>query len=122
MLTVFYFSLCNPKSPQAHNDHQSTAVTLLEHGADVTLTDDRGRTPVDLAKTRKMKTTLKEAWTEATQGASQPELGPVRTVASRESGQGSRVSLRDDSPGGRKRGGEVIFDVSVHYDSDFSIF
>lgn len=100
-ITIFPFQ-------QAHNDHQRTAVTLLQHGADVTLTDDRGLTPVDLAKTRKMKTTLKEAWAEATQNNSPLELAPVRTTQSRESG--SRLSLREESPTRKK--GEVIFDVS----------
>ena len=74
----------------------------------MTLTDDRGLTPVDLAKTRKMKTTLKEAWAEATQNNSPLELAPVRTTQSRESG--SRLSLREESPTRKK--GEVIFDVS----------
>ena len=101
-------STCFPPHTQAHNDHQRTAVTLLQRGADVTLTDDRGLTPVDLAKTRKMKTTLKEAWAEATQNNAPPELAPVRATASRESG--SRSSLREESPARRK--GEVIFDVS----------
>ena len=75
----------------------------------MTLTDDRGLTPVDLAKTRKLKAILKEAWTEATQSSSQPELAPVKTNPGREGG--SRLSLREESPA-RRRGGEVIFDVS----------
>nr|KAG5694619.1 hypothetical protein BaRGS_014714 [Batillaria attramentaria] len=67
--------------------------------------DDRGLTPVDLAKTRKMKTTLKEAWTEATQKKQTTELAPVRNP----SRDGSRLSKRDASP--EKKKGEVIFDI-----------
>ena len=94
---------------QAHNDHQRTAETLLHHGADVTLTDDRGLTPVDLAKTRKMKNTLREAWTEATQKNAQTELAPIRKTV----GQGPRLAGRDESPKGRKPKGEVIFEVHI---------
>lgn len=90
---------------QAHNDHQLTAVTLLQHGADITLTDDRGMTAVDLAKTRKMKTTLREAWAEATQKCKPAELGPVRLTSREE----SKLYMHDESHKPRK--GEVVFEV-----------
>ena len=76
------------------------ARVLLSHDADVTLTDDGGLTPVDMAKTKKVKVTLREAWTEATQG--------VSTAAT--SG-GTRTSVSADVKKPKKKG-EVIFDVS----------
>lgn len=63
---------------------------------------------MDVAKTRKMKTTLKEAWTEATQKNKPPELAPVRLPSLDD----SRISFKEDAVLPRK--GEVIFDVSVH--------
>lgn len=42
---------------------------MLKYGADVTITDDHGKTPVDVAQTRKMKHTLKDAWTAAKKGS-----------------------------------------------------
>ncbi|PVD33929.1 hypothetical protein C0Q70_05191 [Pomacea canaliculata] len=86
---------------------QLTAVTLLQHGADITLTDDRGMTAVDLAKTRKMKTTLREAWAEATQKCKPAELGPVR-VTSREE---SKLYMHEENHKARK--GEVVFEDSL---------
>lgn len=79
---------------------------LLEHGANVTLTDDRGLTPLDFAKTRKMKKKLQEAWTEVKNSRSTTSLGPIRAH--------SREDLRssvEDLTKGRK--GEVIFEVTL---------
>ncbi|XP_041365735.1 uncharacterized protein LOC121380819 [Gigantopelta aegis] len=87
----------------AYNDHHQTAKSLLQHGADVTLTDDSGLRAVDLAKSRKMKTTLKEAWTEANDKKQPTNLSPVR-APSREQ---SRMSAEGIN---KKRKGEVIFD------------
>ncbi|XP_067654331.1 uncharacterized protein [Haliotis asinina] len=98
------FAGLTPLHITAHNDHNKTAVALLERGADVTVTDDRGLTAVDLAKTRKMKTTLKEAWAEQTHKKQTTTLAPVRAPSRDE-------SRMEDS--GKKRKGEVIFDGLV---------
>ncbi|XP_046371744.2 uncharacterized protein LOC124145836 [Haliotis rufescens] len=97
------FAGLTPLHITAHNDHNKTAVALLERGADVTVTDDRGLTAVDLAKTRKMKTTLKEAWAEQTHMKQTTTLAPVRAPSREE----SRMSMDDC---GKRRKGEVIFD------------
>ncbi|XP_021359609.1 uncharacterized protein LOC110454439 [Mizuhopecten yessoensis] len=98
------FAGTTPLHITAYNDNEQTACCLLKHGADVTLTDDRGLTPVDLARGRKMKTTLKEAWAEATQGRAPTNLAPVKAHSRQE----TRASLEDLNKG--KKGGEVIFD------------
>ena len=45
---------------QAINGHDVVASTLLDSGADVTLVDDSGLTAVDVAKTKKVRNTLKQ--------------------------------------------------------------
>ncbi|XP_071851375.1 uncharacterized protein [Apostichopus japonicus] len=74
------------------------AHTLLDRGADVTLVDDRGNTPMDLANNRKMRATLKEAWTDATQTrrGSTPVLSPVKPPSRRDHRRHS--SSEDTSP------------------------
>ena len=79
---------------------------LLDYGANVTLTDDRGLTPLDFAKSRKMKNKLREAWTEVINRKSVTSLGPVRAPSKED----LRASLEDLS---KKKKGEVIFDVST---------
>ena len=66
--------------------------------------DDTGLTALDLARGRKMKATLKEAWTEATQSRQSTNLGPLKTPGRED----TRLSVDDN----RRRKGEVIFDVS----------
>lgn len=95
-------------SLQAYNDHERAACSLLKHGADVTLTDDRGLTALDLARGRKIKAVLKEAWTEATQCKPSTSLAPLRTPGRED----SRMSSEDVKKKKRGGGGEVIFDVS----------
>lgn len=82
---------------------------LLEHGANVTLTDDRGSTALDFAKTRKMRKKLQEAWTEVSSSRSKTSLGPVRT----QSREDLRSSIEDLT---RKKKGEVIFEVDCCLD------
>ena len=79
---------------------------LLEYGANVTLTDDRGLTPLDFAKSRKMKNKLREAWTDVINRKSTTSLGPIRAPSKED----LRASLEDLT---KKRKGEVIFDVSI---------
>ena len=52
---------------QARNGHEQTTSVLIERGADTSVVDDDGHTPVDVAKTKRIKTKLKQAWMEATQ-------------------------------------------------------
>ena len=86
--------------------------TLLQHGADVRIVDDSGLTCVDVAKTKRVKNTLREAWTEVTQGTT-PDLKPVRTPeTTRRSSQSNGVSAISQNRA-KKGGGEVIFDVSI---------
>ena len=88
---------------QAIIGHDLVACALLQRGADVTLYDDSGLTPVDVAKTKKVKATLKHAWAEATQSREPRNLAPVR--------EGSARSLNSCA----RRKGEVVFDVSGIY-------
>lgn len=102
LILKFYYCL------QAYNDHERAACSLLKHGADVTLTDDRGLTALDLARGRKIKAVLKEAWTEATQCRPSTSLAPLKTPGRED----SRLST-EDVRRKKRGGGEVIFDVSV---------
>ena len=43
----------------AEGGHEAAADILLDHGADITLANERGRTPVDVAKTPRLKNKLK---------------------------------------------------------------
>ena len=90
---------------QSYNNHEKATSVLLEHGANVTLTDDRGLNPLDFAKTRKMKKRLQEAWTEVKSSRSKTSLGPIRTL----SREDLRSSIEDLS---KKKKGEVIFEVT----------
>ena len=44
---------------QAYSGQYDVATTLLDRGADVTLVDDGGNTAVDVAKNKKLKSTLR---------------------------------------------------------------
>jgi hypothetical protein len=48
------------------------------------MTDDRGLTSLDLARGKKMKATLKEAWIEATKGKPALDLAPIRAPSREE--------------------------------------
>jgi len=63
--------------PQAQQGHDVICNTLLEQGADVTLVDDTGLTPLDAAKNKKVKATLKAAWTDSMQRKISSQLAPV---------------------------------------------
>ncbi|CAC5404425.1 Mitogen-activated protein kinase kinase kinase 19,Mitogen-activated protein kinase kinase kinase 3,Mitogen-activated protein kinase kinase kinase 2,Mitogen-activated protein kinase kinase kinase NPK1,MAP3K epsilon protein kinase 1,Mitogen-activated protein kinase kinase kinase ANP1,Mitogen-activated protein kinase kinase kinase 1,Mitogen-activated protein kinase kinase kinase nsy-1,Cytokinesis protein sepH,Serine/threonine-protein kinase sepA,Mitogen-activated protein kinase kinase kinase YODA,Mitogen-acti len=98
------FAGTTPLHITAYNDHEKAASCLLSYGAQVMLTDDRGLTSLDLARGKKMKATLKEAWIEATRGKPVVDLAPIR-APSREEVKASIEKF--DS----KRKGEVIFDA-----------
>lgn len=83
-----------------------TTVTLLKYGADVTITDDRGLTPVDVAKTKKMKNTLREAWVAVTKRNSHPS--PEVANTSSKAIADEQIKKPDSL---QKRKPEVIFDV-----------
>ncbi|XP_022336709.2 uncharacterized protein LOC111132656 isoform X3 [Crassostrea virginica] len=99
------FAGATPLHITAYNDHERAACSLLKHGADVTLTDDRGLTALDLARGRKIKAVLKEAWTEATQCRPSTSLAPLKTPGRED----SRLST-EDVRRKKRGGGEVIFD------------
>ncbi|XP_013411766.1 ankyrin repeat domain-containing protein 12, partial [Lingula anatina] len=101
------FAGATPLHVSAQTGNNDTATTLLEYGADVTLVDDKGLTAVDVAKNKRVRSTLKEAWAEATQKKPEPQLGPLR-APSRESSHFSQDELRTFKA--QKRKGEVIFD------------
>ena len=62
---------------QAQNGHDVVCSTLLEHGADVTIVDELGKTPLDITKSKKVKATIKAAWTEAMQKKITSQLAPI---------------------------------------------
>ncbi|KAK3101844.1 hypothetical protein FSP39_006765 [Pinctada imbricata] len=97
------FNGTTPLHITAYNDHERAACCLLKHGADITMVDDTGLTALDLARGRKMKATLKEAWTEATQSRQSTNLGPLKTPGRED----TRLSTDDN----KRRKGEVIFDA-----------
>lgn len=53
----------------ASHGYEKTSDTLLHHGADVTLTDDHGLSPVDVAKGRRVQVVLKDAWADQTKNS-----------------------------------------------------
>ena len=108
--SIFVFEFLFILFFQSYNNHHKTAVTLLDHGADVLSTDDRGMTPLDLAKSRKMKMTLKEAWTEASKTL---ETGSEVSVGSIPKEKESQS--RKNSASSKKKQPEVIFDVCTFY-------
>ncbi|XP_052799518.1 uncharacterized protein LOC128231131 isoform X2 [Mya arenaria] len=87
----------------SYNNHEKATDVLLEHGANVMLTDDRGLNPLDFAKTRKMKKKLKDAWAEASTNKSTTSLGPIRA----QSREDLRSSVEDLT---KRKKGEVIFE------------
>jgi len=102
------------KCYQSYNNHEKATDVLLEHGAKVTLTDDRGLNPLDFAKTRKMKKKLKDAWSEATTSKSTTSLGPIRS----QSREDLRASIEDLS---KRKKGEVIFEVNLKHFAYFAL-
>lgn len=87
------------------------AVALLKGGADVTMVDENGLTPVEVAKTKKIKSTLKQAWAEATE-----YRPPTKVTEDSRANTKTATEARPVAPPRRKKAkGEVIFDVSVHF-------
>ena len=89
-------------------------MTLLSYGADVKITDDRGLTPLDVAKTRRMKNMLKEAWAERDkedEGNGAEEEKP--SVNQKKNGPSSQQEDNGKKKNASvKKKPEVIFDVS----------
>lgn len=57
------FAGATPLHVSAVHGHASVTTVLLDKGADASLTDDRGRTPSDVAKSRLLRSSLKQART-----------------------------------------------------------
>lgn len=93
LLLYFYF-------PQSYNNHQQTVSALLDYGADIAITDDQGLTPIEVARTKKMKNLLKEAWTESNR------------TNNNEITHGSSEEVKKKGGNTTKKKPEVIFDVS----------
>jgi len=53
-------------SIQAQEGHEHSTSFLLRRNADITVVDELGRTPVDLAQNRWIQTALRQAWNDAT--------------------------------------------------------
>jgi len=99
---------------QAINGNAQVVSKLLSCGADVRLVDDGGLTCVEVAKTKRVKAVLREAWSEATMQGKPSNLSPVKTPSAdglKRSTQSSTVKTISQNHG-KKTGGEVIFDVS----------
>ncbi|XP_064634506.1 uncharacterized protein LOC135492185 [Lineus longissimus] len=101
-----------PLHVTAIHGHEKVAISLLNHGADVTLVDDSGLTPVEVAKNKKVKTTLREAWVEATQQkVEKVVLKPVRPPTRESSRMSFDEAMWQDCSSPRcDRKGEVIFE------------
>ncbi|XP_064601071.1 uncharacterized protein LOC135467238 [Liolophura sinensis] len=107
------FAGATPLHYTAYNDHDRAAATLLEHGADISLTDDQGMTALDVARSKRMKSCLREAWAEMVQSRQEVSLAPVRQPTrdgSRLSMRGDTPDLRAETPQTRRHQGEVLFD------------
>ncbi|KAH9495852.1 hypothetical protein Btru_015259 [Bulinus truncatus] len=99
------FAGTTPLHLTAYNDHQKTASKLISYGADVTLQDDRGFTALDLAKTKKMKTLLKDAWTDAATNGHHKSRSDIEK---------SESYLNNKNGDNGKNKNEVIFDDLVN--------
>ena len=121
---------------QALNGHDSLVSCLLRHGADVTLVDDAGLTPADVAKTKRVRTTLRQAWVAATQPRVEPTaaaatdtttatasdtttsttttITTTTTMATATTTATAMTTAKpaEVSPPVKRKKGEVIFDVS----------
>lgn len=60
----YVIHLC--KLSKAREGHEHSTSVLLRRNADVTVVDDSGRTPVDLAQNKWIQTVLRQAWNDAT--------------------------------------------------------
>ncbi|XP_074660471.1 uncharacterized protein LOC141912936 [Tubulanus polymorphus] len=86
------FAGATPLHISAYKGHDRVASVLLSNGADVTVVNDSGLTAVDVAKSKKIKTTLREAWVDATQNKVEKALlNPVRPPTR----EGSKLSIDD---------------------------
>lgn len=78
----------------------------------MTITDDRGFTAIDVAKSKRMKVRLREAWSEATKSRQQINLAPLRAPSRDDM---SRLSMDNGKTEPKMKKGEVIFDVSCNH-------
>ncbi|XP_071954850.1 uncharacterized protein [Antedon mediterranea] len=85
-----------PLHVSAQANQLQSVNTLLNRGADVTLVDDRGFTPVDVARNKKMKSTLKDAWMEAT--SNKPEMTVLSPVKPPSRASLNHMSIDDRTP------------------------
>lgn len=49
-------------SVQARYGHDQATLALVQHGADIFVADEDGLTPLDVAKNKAVKLTLRQAW------------------------------------------------------------
>jgi len=60
---LFLNNYCFNDCLQARQGHEFMTRVLLNHGADVRSVDDDGLTPADVAKTKNIRSSLRQAWT-----------------------------------------------------------
>ncbi|XP_041466973.1 uncharacterized protein LOC121417356 isoform X2 [Lytechinus variegatus] len=100
-----------PLHLSAQAGQTQVANTLLNHGADITIVDDSGNTAVDVAKTKRMKSVLRDAWMEVTDNKQAEVLSPVKPPSRLEdrSPRQTRVhSLTSTSPPSEGHGNRMM--------------
>ncbi|XP_019631077.1 PREDICTED: uncharacterized protein LOC109474996 [Branchiostoma belcheri] len=93
------WSGATPLHVSASHGHEQCSAVLLEHGADITSVDDAGMTPAEVAKGKRLKSALREAWTEATHSDTSRELSPVRPPSRNPAEQKEEQTLDDHIQG-----------------------
>ncbi|XP_035693013.1 ankyrin repeat domain-containing protein 12-like isoform X1 [Branchiostoma floridae] len=107
------WSGATPLHVSASHGHEECSAVLLEHGADITSVDDAGMTPAEVAKGKRLKSALREAWTEATHSDRSRELTPVRPPSRNPAEQKEEQTL-DDSIQGRSSSSPVLSSTPLH--------
>ncbi|XP_066280463.1 uncharacterized protein [Branchiostoma lanceolatum] len=107
------WSGATPLHVSASHGHEQCSAVLLEHGADITSVDDSGMTPAEVARGKRLKSALREAWTEATHSNTSRELTPVRPP-SRNHAERKEEQTLDDSTQGLSSSSSVLSSTPLH--------
>ncbi|KAI8481951.1 hypothetical protein Bbelb_403130, partial [Branchiostoma belcheri] len=108
------WSGATPLHVSASHGHEQCSAVLLEHGADITSVDDAGMTPAEVAKGKRLKSALREAWTEATHSDTSRELSPVRPPSRNPAAEQKEEQTLDDPIQGLSSSPSALSSTPLH--------